>query len=49
MQKRVTLSIDSKTYTEFQKFCKEKDIIISKRVERLINKEMEENKKIGGK
>jgi hypothetical protein len=47
MQKRVTLNIDSKVYSEFQKFCTENDIIISKRVERLMNKEMEENKKRG--
>jgi hypothetical protein len=49
MQKRVTLSIDSKAYEEFQKFCEENDIIISKRVERLMNKELEENKKRGRK
>jgi hypothetical protein len=45
MQKRITLSVDSKVYEEFQKFCEENDIIISKRVERLMNKELEENKK----
>jgi hypothetical protein len=45
MQKRVTLSIDSEVYEEFQKFCEETDIILSKRVEKLMKKEMEENKK----
>lgn len=45
MQKRVTLSIDSKVYSDFQKFCEENDIIVSKRVERLMNKEIEEKKK----
>jgi hypothetical protein len=45
MQKRITLNVDSKVYEEFQKFCEENDIIISKRVERLMNKELEENKK----
>jgi len=39
MQKRVTLSLDDKIYREFQRFCEEKDIIVSKRVERLM-KEM---------
>jgi hypothetical protein len=45
MQKRITLSVDSKVYEAFQKFCKENDIIISKRIERLINKELQENEK----
>ncbi len=42
MQKRITLSVDSRVYADFQKFCEENDIIISKRVERLMNKELEE-------
>lgn len=45
MQKRITLSVESNVYEEFQKFCGENDIIISKRVERLMKKELEENKK----
>lgn len=49
MQKRITLSVDSKVYEDFQKFCEENDIIISKRVERLMNKELEENEKRGRK
>ena len=49
MQKRITLSVDSKVYEEFQKFCEENDIIISKRVERLMNKELDENKSRGKK
>lgn len=44
MQKRITLSVDTKVYSEFQKFCEENDIIISKRVERLMSKEIKENK-----
>jgi len=39
MQKRVTLSLDDKIYRDFQNFCEENDIIVSKRVERLM-KEM---------
>ncbi|MFA5084692.1 MAG: hypothetical protein WC475_04955 [Candidatus Paceibacterota bacterium] len=45
MQKKVTLSLDSKVYEDFQRFCEENDIIISKRVERLMSRELEENKK----
>jgi len=46
MQKRVTISLDSDTYKDFQDFCVENDIIVSKRIERLIKRELEEN---GGK
>lgn len=45
MQKRITLSVDSKVYEEFQKFCRDNDIIISKRIERLMNKEIRGNEK----
>lgn len=48
MQKRVTLSLDSETYKRFQKFCEENDIIVSKRVERLMNEMLEKFEK-GGK
>lgn len=44
MQKRITLNINAKVYLNFQNFCKEHDIIISKRIERLMMKELEENK-----
>lgn len=40
MQKRVTLNLDSEVYKKFQKFCEENDVIISKRVERLMNEEL---------
>jgi hypothetical protein len=46
MQKRVNLSLDDSVYKEFQKLCEENDIIVSKRVERLIKKETEELKKL---
>ena len=49
MQKRITLSVDSKLYSDFKRFCEENDIIISKRVERLMRSEMEEKKKRGMK
>jgi len=44
MQKKVTLSLDEKTYKQFQKFCEENDLMLSKRVERLIKKHLEEEK-----
>lgn len=44
MQKRVTLSIDDSVYLDFQKFCEENDIIVSKRIERLMKEHLEENK-----
>lgn len=42
--RRVTLSINDKVYANFQKVCKENDIILSKRVERLMKLELERNK-----
>jgi hypothetical protein len=41
MQKRITLSIDSKVYENFQKACEDQDVVVSKRVERLMNEETE--------
>ena len=47
MQKKVTLSLDSETYSKFQKFCNENDIMLSKRIERLIKNHLDEDKKGG--
>jgi len=44
MQKKVTLSVDSKVYADFQKYCEKNDIMLSKRIERLIKKHLEEEK-----
>ena len=33
MQKKVTLSIDDKTYRDFQRYCNENAIMLSKRIE----------------
>jgi len=44
VQKRVTLSIDDKVYKEFQKFCEDNDIILSKRIERLMNEHINNSK-----
>ena len=45
MQKKVTLSIDSKVYNNFKKFCEENAIMLSKKVELIMKEIMEENKK----
>jgi hypothetical protein len=45
MKKKVTLSLDSKTYEEFQKYCEENAIMLSKKVELWIKDFMEEKKK----
>ena len=42
--KKVTLSLDEETYSDFKKFCEENDVMLSKRIERLIKKHMKENK-----
>lgn len=40
MNKKVTLSINAEVYKSFQDFCEENDLMLSKRVERLMKKEM---------
>jgi len=42
--KKVTLSLDEDVYKKFQKFCEENDVMLSKRVERLIKKHLGEEK-----
>jgi hypothetical protein len=44
MQKRVTLSLDDKIYRDFQDFCTENDIIVSKRIERLMKEMLTQRK-----
>ena len=44
MQKKVTLSLDEETYKKFQNFCEQNDIMLSKRIERLIKNHLEEEK-----
>ena len=41
---KVTLSIDSKIYKEFQKYCAENAIMLSKKIELFMKKELEEKK-----
>ena len=44
MKRRVTLSLDDKIYKDFKKFCEENDIIVSKRIERLMKEMLTERK-----
>jgi len=37
VNQKVTLSIDKEIYKKFQEFCKKNDIMVSKRIERLID------------
>lgn len=46
IKKKVTLSVDSKTYSDFQKYCEENAIMLSKRIEIFINEFLNENRKI---
>jgi hypothetical protein len=48
MQKKVTLSIDDKVYDDFQKYCEDNAIMLSKKVE-LVMKLIMEGKNKNGK
>ena len=48
MNEKVTLSIDSNILKGFREFCEKNDVMLSKRVERLLQQHIDENKK-GGK
>jgi len=47
-KKKVTLSLDDEVYKQFQEFCEENDLMLSKRVERLMQKHMKEQGSKGG-
>jgi len=49
MQKKVTISLDDKVLDDFKKFCEENDIMLSKRIERLMREHVMCNKKGGRK
>jgi len=44
-KKTVSLSIDKEIYEKYRKYCEEKGIILSKRVELFMQKELEKNGK----
>jgi hypothetical protein len=43
--RRVTISLDDKLYSRFQKFCEDNHVIVSKRIERLMNEMLDSNDK----
>ena len=45
MQKRVTLSLDDSVYKDFQKFCEDNDVIVSKKIERLMREFLDNKSK----
>ena len=45
MKKKVTLSIESKTYEEFQKLCNENAIMLSRKIELWIEGFLKEEKR----
>lgn len=42
-KKKVTLSIDSNVYDSYKKYCEENAIMLSKKIELFMKKELEEN------
>jgi len=44
MKKKVTLSIDSKVYKEFQEFCEKNAIMLSRKIELIMEGIMKEDK-----
>lgn len=40
-KKKVTLSVESKVYDKYRKFCEENAILLSKKVELFMRKELE--------
>ncbi len=49
VNKRVTLSLDAKTYDEFQRYCRENAIMLSKKIELWMKEFLKESKKEGNK
>tara|TARA_Y100000310_G_scaffold340367_1_gene435858 strand:- start:223 stop:426 length:204 start_codon:yes stop_codon:yes gene_type:complete len=45
MKRKVTLSVDSEIYKQFQKFCEENDIMLSKRIERIMREQLSKSLK----
>mgnify|MGYP001570321103 CR=1 FL=1 len=44
MQKKVTLSIDDKVYSNFQKYCEENAVMLSKKIELLMKDIIEKSR-----
>ncbi len=45
LKKKVTLSLDSKVYSDFQRYCEENAIMLSKKIELFIKEFLKENLK----
>jgi len=43
-KQRVTLSLDSKVYKDYQSYCEENAIMLSKKIEIIMKKELESKK-----
>tara|TARA_Y100000310_G_scaffold342066_1_gene443584 strand:+ start:1176 stop:1322 length:147 start_codon:yes stop_codon:yes gene_type:complete len=46
-RKTFALSLDEKVYEKYKKYCEENNMILSRKVETLMKKELEENNKSG--
>ena len=44
-KKKVTLSIDSKIYDKYKQYCEDNAIMLSKKIELFMKKEIEDDKK----
>ena len=42
-KKNVTLHLNSKLYDEYSKYCKKEGIVLSRQIEKFIQKELEKN------
>jgi hypothetical protein len=45
MKRKVTLSLDSNVYSDYQKFCENHAIMLSKKIELFMRNELKEVKK----
>lgn len=45
-KRKVTLSLDDKVYVDFQKYCEENAIMLSKKIELFIKEFLQENLKM---
>jgi hypothetical protein len=45
MKKKVTISVDSRVYSDFQKYCEENAFMLSKKLELDMKRDMEDDKK----
>jgi hypothetical protein len=45
-RKTVALSLDQDTYEQYQKYCEERHMIVSRKIEALMKKELEDVKNV---